>query len=97
MGESSWLSTVTAFLARSMFAQELYDEADEFARITVETADSQDVYSQVLGRGIKARTLCVRGATGEARLLAEEAVRLAAGTDCLQLQADALLDLAQIQ
>ena len=96
MGESSWLSTVTAFLARAMLAQERYDEADEFARITVETADSQDIYSQVLGRGVKSRTLCVRGATAEARLLAEEAVQLAAGTDCLQLQADALMDLAQI-
>ncbi|HEV2723791.1 MAG TPA: hypothetical protein VGV10_04090, partial [Thermoleophilaceae bacterium] len=47
MGESSWLTTVTAFLARSMFAQERYEEAEEFARMTIETADSQDVYSQV--------------------------------------------------
>ena len=96
MGESSWLTTVTAFLARSMFAQERYEEAEEFARMTIETADSQDVYSQVVGRGVKARTLCVRGSVAEARALAEEAVQLAAGTDCLQLQADALMDLAEI-
>ncbi len=96
MGESSWLSTVTAFLARSMFAQQRYDEAGEFARITLETADGQDVYSQVLGRCVKARTSCVGGSVAEARALAEEAVRLAAGTDCLELYANALMDLAEI-
>ena len=97
MGESSWLSTVTAFLARSMLAQQRYDEAADFARITLETADGQDIYSQVLGRGITARTLCVRGSVLEACTLAEEAVQLAAGTDCLQLQADSLMDLAEIR
>ena len=96
MGESSWLSTVAAFIARATFAQGHYEEAREFARITLEMADGQDVYSQVLGRGVEARTLCLHGAPGEARRLAEEAVQLAAGTDCLQLQADALMDLAQI-
>jgi hypothetical protein len=38
----------------------------------------------------------VGGSVAEARALAEEAVRLAAGTDCLELYANALMDLAEI-
>ena len=95
MGESSWLSTVAGFLGQSRLAQGDLDEAERFAVIGNETAGAEDVYSQVVARGVRTRVLCRRGEIAEAEALGQEAVTLAAATDCLHLHGDALLDLAE--
>ncbi len=95
MGESNWLSTVAGFLARAHFAQGRLDEAGELADYAMSTAGSQDVYSQVVGRGVKAKVLARQG-SARAEAVAREALRLVEGTDCLPLQADAWLDLADV-
>ncbi len=98
MGNISWLaSTVAGLLAHSLHAQERYDEAAELATASAQLTGSDDVYSQVIGRGARAKSLCVLGEIAEAEAEAEAAVVLATGTDCLQLHGEALLDLAEIR
>lgn len=98
MGNTSWLaSTVAGILAHSLYAQERYEEAEELAAASARISGSDDVYSQVVGRGALAKALCARGDVARAGAVGEEAVRLASSTDCLQLQGEALLDLAEIR
>lgn len=96
MGESGWLSTIAGFLAQALYAQGRFDEAEDFARESQETAGGDDVYSQVIGRSVRAKVAGRRGAQGEAEDLVEEALALAMRTDCLQLQGDVLMDAAEI-
>ena len=97
MGRGSWLaSTVAGLLAHSLYAQGRYDEAEEVATASGQLAGSDDVYSQVVGRGAHAKALCALGHAGRAEAMAREAVDLAAGTDCPQLQGEAFLDLAEV-
>ena len=96
MGESGWLSTIAGFLAQALYAQGRYDEAEAFARVSLDTAGGDDVYSQVIGRSVRAKVASLGGALAEADALGEEAVRLAMDTDCLQLQGDVLMDVAEV-
>ena len=97
IGRGSWLaSTVAGILAHSLYAQGRYDEAEEVATTSGRLAGSDDVYSQVVGRGAHAKALCALGHADRAEAMAREAVELAAGTDCTQLQGEAFLDLAEV-
>ncbi len=96
MGESGWLSTIAGFLAQALYAQGRFGEAEDFARISQETAGADDVYSQVIGRSVRAKVACRRSALDEGEGLGAEALALAMATDCLQLQGDALMDAAEI-
>ncbi len=97
MGDRSWLSsTVAGILAHSLYAQGKYTEAEELAGISGEAAGSDDVFSEVVGRGALAKVLCARGDTARAESVGLEAVRLAEGTDCLQLHGESLMDLAEV-
>jgi len=97
MGNNSWLaSTVAGLLAHSLYAQEQFGEAEELATASGRITGSDDVYSQVVGRGARAKALGALGDAAQAEALGAEAVRLAAGTDCLQLQGESLLDLAEV-
>jgi len=97
MGRGSWLtSTVAGILAHSLYAQGRYDEAEEVATASGQLAGSDDVYSQVVGRGAHAKALCALGQADRAEALARGAIGLAAGTDCTQLQGEAFLDLAEV-
>ena len=97
MGHSSWLSsTVAGLLAHSLYAQGRYDEADDLATTSERITGSDDVFSQVVGRGARAKVLSARGDAAQAEAVGGDAVRLAAGTDCIQLQGEALLDLAEV-
>ena len=96
MGERGRLSVAAAFISRAVCAQGRYDEAERWTAVCEEAATTEDVVSQVVWRGVRARVL-VRRAEVEAGLaLAREAVRLAAETDFLQLHGDALIDLADV-
>ena len=60
------------------------------------TAAADDVVSQVIWRGARAKLLARQGRVDEAEKLAREAVRLIAQTDQLTDHAATLLDLAEV-
>jgi tetratricopeptide (TPR) repeat protein len=96
MGERGFLSTIAGFLAHALYAQGHYDDAGRFSRVSKQAAAPDDVLSQVLWRAAYAKVRARRGEAAGAEALAREAVRLADGTDHLNAQADAILDLAEV-
>src|SRR2546430_844745 len=97
MGEQNFRSTIAARLAGVLCALGHYDEAERFAQISRETAGPEDIASQVVWRGAQAKVHAHRGEDRQAEALASEAVMLANRTDALNLRADALMDLADVQ
>jgi tetratricopeptide (TPR) repeat protein len=96
IGELSFMSTVAGILAEAVYAQGRYDEVEPFLKMCEETAGSEDVYSQVLLRSIRAKLLARQGSTEGAERLGREAVAVAEPTDFLFLQAFALLSLGEV-
>jgi tetratricopeptide (TPR) repeat protein len=94
MGEQTYLSTMAAFLARAVLAQGRYDEAERLTQVTDDIASDDDLFTQAMWRATRARLLARRG-DADAERLARESVELWFDTDCLNLQADALVDLAE--
>jgi predicted ATPase len=94
MGERNLLSTTVALLAQALLALRRDEEAERFAELSQELAADDDLITQVLWRGVRARTLAGRGRTEEAERLAGEAVALAERSDFVNDRADALVDLA---
>jgi class 3 adenylate cyclase/tetratricopeptide (TPR) repeat protein len=97
MGEQNFRSTIAARLAGVLCALGRYDEAERFAQISRETAGPEDIASQVVWRGAQAKVHARRGEAQQGEALASEAVALANRTDALNLRADALMDLADVQ
>ena len=56
------------------------DEADDLAVAISDAAGSEDVYSQLLWRGVRAKVFAGRGSVDDAERLARESVELVAGT-----------------
>ncbi len=96
MGESGWLSTVVGLLAEALWRAGKYDEADHFTRVSEHSAASDDLYSQVLWRSVRAKVAAKRGEHRTAQQLGEESVALSKETDFLQLRGDALMSLAVV-
>jgi class 3 adenylate cyclase/predicted ATPase len=96
IGEQSFLSTTAALLARTVFAQERLDEAEELAQLSAQLTASGDVVTHALWRGVQARILARRGRLEEAEVLSREAVLIVDQTDFLLYRGDALVDLAHI-
>jgi tetratricopeptide (TPR) repeat protein len=96
MGEQDRLSTTAAYLSRALVEQQRYDEAGLVARVSETSASDDDLASQVIFRGTKARIVARRDDDGSAERLATEAVELSRETDLLGIQGDALVDLADV-
>jgi class 3 adenylate cyclase/tetratricopeptide (TPR) repeat protein len=96
MGEKGQLSTNAAYLARALSLQGRHVEAHEYTVISEDAASPDDFVSQVVWRQARARSLADREQLESAEGLAREAVALASETDFLAMQADALVDLAEI-
>jgi tetratricopeptide (TPR) repeat protein len=96
MGEVVLLSTTAALLARALLEQGNDDEALSFTRESEKLAAPEDVVTQIVWRGVRARIFAGRGRLAEAEALAREAVALAGKTDFLSDHGDALLDLAYV-
>jgi class 3 adenylate cyclase/tetratricopeptide (TPR) repeat protein len=96
MGERGFLSTAAAELAQATYAQGRLDDAERYARISEGAAASDDLASLVPARSVLARVMATRGQTSEAEDLARRAVEQAELTDNLNLQGDALMDLAEV-
>jgi hypothetical protein len=95
-GETAYRSTVVAMLAQAAYAQGHHNQADQWSRLSKRLAASDDLLSQVMWRGTQAKVLANKAETARAVMLAREAVRLAEASDWLNVQADALVDLAEV-
>jgi predicted ATPase len=73
MGDRALLSTTAAFLGQALVAQDRYEEAAGLAELSAELTAGDDVITQVLWRGVRARCLAVGGRLDEAEPLAREA------------------------
>jgi predicted ATPase/class 3 adenylate cyclase len=96
LGEKYLLPPLAAVLAQVVFSQGRVDEAEEITRRAEEISDADDVEPQALWRSVRAKVLAGRDLAEEAGQLAREAVRLMRTTDAPGMQADALLDLAEV-
>ena len=90
------LPPLTALLAQVVYARGRPDEAEEISRRAEKLSDADDVAPQALWRSVRAKVLAGRVHAAEAEELAREAVRLIRTTDAPVMQADALLDLAEV-
>jgi tetratricopeptide (TPR) repeat protein len=96
MGEKYLLSTVAGELSRALYAQGRYEEAEQFAREAEDLAAADDVTSQALWRSGMAKALARRGEVETAVSLAEEAVELMRATEAWVIEAEALVDQAEV-
>jgi predicted ATPase/class 3 adenylate cyclase len=96
MGERGLLSTVSAKLAETAYAQGRDEEAERFTAMSEQLAGRRDVASQIGWRTIRARVLARQGSLQDAEDLAREALELAERTDNLNSQGTALLTLADV-
>jgi ATP/maltotriose-dependent transcriptional regulator MalT len=95
-GEAAWAATHAATLARILYDQGRYDEADALTEASERHAASDDRAAQIGWRQTRSKIHARRGEHERAELLAREAADLAEGTDALDMQATALVDLAEV-
>jgi class 3 adenylate cyclase/tetratricopeptide (TPR) repeat protein len=95
-GDKSLLSTAAGNLARALYALGRLEEADAWAGRAAEVGGSQDAFTQILWRQVRAKVLARGGENVEAERLAGEAVEIAEGTDFLNGQGEAKADLAEV-
>ena len=88
LGERSMLSTAAGKLAQAQYAHDQLQEAESWARRSEELGASDDAYTQMLWRQVKAKVLARRGEHAEAERLAREAVAIGEKTDLLNAQGD---------
>jgi tetratricopeptide (TPR) repeat protein len=93
MGEKSFLGGAAAYLARAVYEQGRYGEAEELVAVVKGVSDPQ---GEVDWRAIQAKVLARRGETDEAIPLAREAVERCGRGDSLIRQARVLEDLAEV-
>jgi class 3 adenylate cyclase/tetratricopeptide (TPR) repeat protein len=96
IGELSWMSSAAAILAEALYEQGHLEQAEEFVRVSEESAGSEDTYSQSLLRSVRAKVLARQKKAKEAEALARQAVAIAEPTDFLFLQAWALISLGEV-
>ena len=94
--DKSFLSTAAGSLARALFALDRLDEADAWAGRAAELGASEDAFTQMIWRQVRAKVLARRGEPAEAERLAREAVAICDETDELDAQGDAYADLAEV-
>ncbi|QTN24749.1 AAA family ATPase [Rhizobacter sp. AJA081-3] len=95
-GETYFLSTMAALLARIARDQGRDDEALALSRTAEEATASDDMESQALWRMVRAPILARAGELLLAEELARNAVELVRRTESPMLQADALAELAAV-
>ena len=95
-GEKTLLSTAAGRLAQALYALDRLDEADDWAGRAAEVGASDDAITQMLVRQVRAKVLARRGENAEAEPLAREAVAVGEGTDMINQQGDAYMDLGEV-
>jgi class 3 adenylate cyclase/tetratricopeptide (TPR) repeat protein len=96
MGDRGLLSTVAAALARAIYAQGRYEEAERFTEISEELNGRGNIASQIGWRATRGKVLAHRCDFEQAESLAREAVAIAERTDDLTQRGRAMLDLAEV-
>ena len=96
LGEQGFLSTAAGTLAQALYALDRLEEADAWAGRAAELGASDDAFTQLLWRQVRAKALARRGEHAEAERLAREAVAIGEATDFLNGQGDANADLAEV-
>jgi ATP/maltotriose-dependent transcriptional regulator MalT len=97
LGDTFVSMTLAGLLARAVYEQGRYDEADAIAAEVEAQADPDDVDAQAHWRAIRAKVAARRGESERARLLAEEALSIRSKAEAPALRAQALADLAEVQ
>jgi len=95
-GETYFLSTMAALLARIVRDQGRDEEAFELSLASEQVTADDDVESQALWRAVRAPILARQGRLDDAESLARAAVELTLKTEAPNMQADAMLELAQV-
>jgi class 3 adenylate cyclase/tetratricopeptide (TPR) repeat protein len=96
VSDRAMLATTSAMLAQAVYAQGRLREADEWCQRAADAGAVDDIVTQVIWRGVKAKILARQGHCEQAAALAREAVALAEPTDLLSHRGDAMLDLAEV-
>jgi class 3 adenylate cyclase/tetratricopeptide (TPR) repeat protein len=96
MGEKALFATTAAMLAEALYRQGRFEEAETLCWASRNAAAAEDPSAQVVWRGVQAKILARRGNHVDAVRLAREAVSLGDATDMVNLQGDALVDLAEV-
>jgi thioredoxin-like negative regulator of GroEL len=96
LGDKSFLSTAAAELAGALYELDRLEEADAWVGRAAELGASEDAFTQIIWRQVKAKLLARDGEQAEAERLAREAVAIGEATDFLNGQGDARADLAQV-
>jgi class 3 adenylate cyclase/tetratricopeptide (TPR) repeat protein len=96
IGDVHMRPTVAAYLAAVLAQEGRSAEAEEFAHYAESHTWDDDIVAQVMWRVASARVQVLGADVSKAERLAREAVDLAAPTDFLDLQATALLALADV-
>jgi class 3 adenylate cyclase/tetratricopeptide (TPR) repeat protein len=96
MNAGDLLATTTAMLAQALYEQGQMGEADQRCQAAAAAAAPDDIVTQVIWRGVKAKILAAAERFDEAEALATEAVALVEPTDLLSHHGDAMLDLAEV-
>ena len=81
IGETSFLSTVSALLALALCAQGRHDDADPFATESEEIGAADDLTTQAAWRAARAQILAARGEAGAAIAVGREGLALVEHTD----------------
>jgi tetratricopeptide (TPR) repeat protein len=95
-GEQGWLSTIAAFHGLALYAEGRFDDAADAARLSRETATSDDSNAQAMWRCVEAQVLARREQFGEAEAIGREAVAVIDRTDELNNQAEVRLGLVEV-
>ena len=83
LGREGFLSERGGVLAQALYALDRLDEAEAWARRAAELGASDDAWTEMLWRHVKAKVLARRGEHAEAERLAREAVAIGDETDQL--------------
>ena len=95
VGHRAFLSTTAALLAKPLYELGHHDEALAMTQASDEAASPDDIASQVIWRGTRAKILAHRGEAAASIELANVAVELLRETDLVDTRADAYSDLAE--
>jgi tetratricopeptide (TPR) repeat protein len=96
LGERGFRSTLAALLARAIYEQGRYEEAERFIQISEEAGGSDDVATVVISRSILGKVLARQDRIDQGEAVARGALELAETTDDLVMRGDTYVDLAEI-
>jgi Flp pilus assembly protein TadD len=96
IGETFFLATMAAMLARAVLEQGRDEEALVLTETAERSAADDDIDAQIHWRCVRALILARRGAFDEAEALVRKALDLAVETEAPALRASTLADLATV-